>query len=145
LPRIEAGQYFVVMGESYREAALRHWEDAELLCQNARIANADHLYGFSAECAIKADVFPLLNLQQKADLRIHINSLWSGARLHLRGRRGGTLFPVFNRYKSNPFLDWNINDRYKSDGHVSKIKMTAHRKATLEVLKAVGMILAGRK
>ena len=35
-------------------ALQRHWEDAELLFSEKRLANADHLYGFSAECGLKA-------------------------------------------------------------------------------------------
>ena len=32
----------------------RHWQDAELLFDQSRWANADQLYGFSAECGLKA-------------------------------------------------------------------------------------------
>ena len=38
----------------YSDAHRRHWEDAELLFTNARWANADQSYGFSAECGLKA-------------------------------------------------------------------------------------------
>lgn len=38
----------------YGDAHLRHWEDAELLFNDDRWANADQLYGFSAECGLKA-------------------------------------------------------------------------------------------
>lgn len=36
------------------DAHRRHWDDAELLLGNARWANADQMYGFSAECGLKA-------------------------------------------------------------------------------------------
>ena len=39
--------------ENYSSAAIRHWKDAELLERENRIENADHHYGFAAECAIK--------------------------------------------------------------------------------------------
>ena len=36
------------------DAHHRHWTDAELLFERDRWANADQLYGFSAECGLKA-------------------------------------------------------------------------------------------
>jgi hypothetical protein len=41
--------------EDYSDAAARHFEDAKLLHSQLppRLANASHLYGFAAECAIK--------------------------------------------------------------------------------------------
>lgn len=38
----------------FRQAATRHFKDAELLMDQARQANAGHLYGFAAECGVKA-------------------------------------------------------------------------------------------
>lgn len=42
------------MSTNFREAAVRHFQDAELLCRVKRYANADQLYGLSAECALKS-------------------------------------------------------------------------------------------
>ncbi|MBI3756360.1 MAG: hypothetical protein HY267_00135 [Deltaproteobacteria bacterium] len=39
---------------NFHSAARRHFQDAELLWANTREANAGHLYGFVAECGIKA-------------------------------------------------------------------------------------------
>lgn len=41
------------MNTDYLDAHERHWDDAELLKATARHANADHLYGMSAECGLK--------------------------------------------------------------------------------------------
>ena len=38
----------------FTDAHCRHWDDAELLFKLQRWANADQLYGFSAECGLKA-------------------------------------------------------------------------------------------
>ena len=38
----------------FKDAHSRHWVDAELLFGKSRWANADHLYGFSVECGLKA-------------------------------------------------------------------------------------------
>ena len=45
----------------FADAHRRHWEDAELLHDHGRWANADQLYGFSAECGLKA-VMRILDL-----------------------------------------------------------------------------------
>ena len=37
-----------------RDAHDRHWHDGETLYAASRWANADHLYGISAECGLKA-------------------------------------------------------------------------------------------
>ena len=44
----------VVKQVDFREAARRHWADAEFLAQSGRIPNAGQLYGFMAECGLKA-------------------------------------------------------------------------------------------
>lgn len=36
----------------------RHWTDAELLYSQDRRANADHLYGLSAECGVRTEGDP---------------------------------------------------------------------------------------
>lgn len=38
----------------FPDAHARHWQDAERLAQAGRWANADQLYGYSAECGLKA-------------------------------------------------------------------------------------------
>ena len=44
----------------FRDAAKRHWKDAEYLLEDERFAaNADHLFGMSAECALKAVMLSL--------------------------------------------------------------------------------------
>ena len=41
------------MAEAYADAAVRHWSDAEFFKEDQRLPNADQLYGFAAECALK--------------------------------------------------------------------------------------------
>jgi hypothetical protein len=45
-----------MMMEDYADAAERHFDDAKLLHTQvpSRLANASHLYGFAAECALKS-------------------------------------------------------------------------------------------
>ena len=42
------------MNENYSSAAKRHWNDGETLTKRERLDNADQLFGFSAECALKS-------------------------------------------------------------------------------------------
>lgn len=41
------------MVTDFMDAHHRHWEDAELLFNASRWANADHHYGMVAECGLK--------------------------------------------------------------------------------------------
>lgn len=65
----------------FLDAMDRHWRDAELLRRKERLANADHLYGLSAECGLKA-IMQRLGMEMKnnvprfRDDRKHINGLW---------------------------------------------------------------------
>ena len=58
--------------EDYSDAHDRHWEDAELLRTRGRLANADHLYGFSAERGLKAAMQSLRMPFRKK----HVQDLW---------------------------------------------------------------------
>lgn len=41
------------MSTDFKDASARHLADAQLLQAQSRLANADHLYGVSAECSLK--------------------------------------------------------------------------------------------
>ena len=89
-----------------------HLGDAELLFDRERWANADHLYGLSAECGLKA-VMESAGVWGEAgspppEYRKHVHDLW----------------PLFVDYmeptgeswdefpKDEPFDDWSHHDRY---------------------------------
>ena len=66
----------------FADAHRRHWEDAESLFDCGHWANADHLYGLSAECGLKA-VMRALGMQVDdegapidKEHRKHIDELW---------------------------------------------------------------------
>ena len=64
----------------FADARARHWGDAEVLFARGRWANADHLYGLSAECGLKS-VMERLGMPMADDLpprryRKHVNDLW---------------------------------------------------------------------
>ena len=123
------------------DAHHRHWEDAELLFQNARWASADQMYGFSAECGLKA-VMKALGMPVDAtgapaerEHRRHAQDLWPVFRTFVQGLGGA-------RYsgrlpKNNPFRDWSHHDRYAHRGHWEEASLERHRDAARGVLNMV--------
>lgn len=51
------------MPPDYRDAAERHWKDAEYLLADNRSANADHLFGLSAIGMLLSDIVIVHGLQ----------------------------------------------------------------------------------
>lgn len=60
------------MAENFLDAHHRHWDDAELLYQAQRWANADHLFGVSAECGLKRLMEMMNNGALARDDRKHV-------------------------------------------------------------------------
>jgi hypothetical protein len=68
------------MNVDYKSAARRHFKDAELLYKEGRLANAGQLYGFNAECGLKALLATCgVDIDEKGDIdknyRKHITPL----------------------------------------------------------------------
>lgn len=85
------------MHENYTEAAERHQHDAKLLDKYGRLDNADQLYGFAAECALKAALVQLGRFRDDQH-KVHINDLWdkmqaTSFQLERRGAPGPGAFP----------------------------------------------------
>ena len=128
----------VVHPADFANAHLRHWEDAESLFRAGRWANADQLYGLSAECGLKA-VMVANGLRVKADksprdeYRKHINdnTLWGGFRAFVQGRQTGQL--LHHLPQSNPFASWRIANRYANGVHFNKQSVDPHRAAARRV------------
>ena len=113
--------------EDFLDAMDRHWQDAELLHSSERLANADHLYGLSAECGLKA----LLEQDRKPIDRCHINELWRNCGSLVEGRAGST--SDFNP-DANPFDDWRISDRYAHrEEIISGRELQRHRSGAEQV------------
>lgn len=125
----------------YCDAHQRHWEDAEFLFEHKRLANADHLYGLSAECALKAIMVqmgltpdPLGDLPERT-YRVHINELWGRFLAWVQGR-------PFDRYaaslpQSNPFHDWSVAQRYANRAEYQEDSVENHRRAASSVKAAM--------
>lgn len=118
----------------FADAHGRHWEDAELLFGNARWANADHLYGLSAECGLKA-VMKGLGMRVDAQGRPkkrqhikHVDQLWSAFGNFAKGHGKPNYILT-----GIPFKNWSINDRYANRRHFANSHVASHRHATLRV------------
>ena len=121
----------------FADAHRRHWEDAELLFAHARWANADQLYGFSAECGLKA-VMRALGMQverdgrpEMAEHRKHVHELWPIFRTFVAGRNGQ--WYLLQLPAGEPFHDWSHHDRYASGGHYSEPAVVPHQDAARKV------------
>ena len=112
----------------YTDAHRRHWEDAELLFARDRWANADHLYGLSAECGLKA-IMETLEVPIAGDYRRHVDELWPRYRALIENR-GEMRYLVDG---GDPFSDWSIHDRYARRGHVDRARAKRHREGAEEV------------
>ena len=123
------------------DAHHRHWEDAELLFDNARWASADQMYGFSAECGLKA-VMKALGMSvdvtgtpEKRKHRQHVQNLWPVFRTFAQGH-GGIRFSS-RLPEDNPFCDWSHHDRYAHRQHWEETSLAQHRDAAQGVLNMV--------
>ena len=129
------------MKVDFKNAAFRHYRDGELLYQNQRWANADQLYGLSAECILKSIIVALdpnsvdiikgdfTNTKHKKhfdnensskDLRNYFSINFSG-RLAQRNAN----FPT-----NNGFNNWDIFQRYVQDQCIDEQRTENHRVAT---------------
>lgn len=128
------------MQTDFYDAHVRHWDDAERLYGASRWANADHLYGLAVECGLKrlmitfgmpigADGGPV----QKSD-KVHAEQAWDHYETYRSGHVAGASYglPI-----ANPFLDWNVSQRYANESNFDLARTTAHRTGAEVVYKLV--------
>lgn len=136
------------MPECYDVAAVRHFRDGDVLSEQRCLANADQLYGFAAECAIKSALVTLPTYAQGGDLegkyREHVDVLWGRVLLQSLHRRYRTLALVI-QHPPQPFADWSVRQRYGPDDVVSEPALDRHRQAARRILGSVGLAGTRRK
>lgn len=127
--------------ENYADAALRHWRDANLLEEGNRVENADHLYGFAAECGIKKVLAVLPAFSPTGMLEVnykeHINILWGRVNYQSLQKSYPALSALLK--STNPFSDWHVKQRYAADSEISKMAMELHRKSASRILGSVNL------
>ena len=119
------------------DAHRRHWEDAEVLFDRHRWANADQLYGFSAECGLKAVMKDLgmlvdtIGAPKIRKHRVHVQDLWPIFKAFVVGRNGALLLSLFP--SGSPFADWSHHNRYAHRNHFRERCVRSHREAAWKV------------
>jgi hypothetical protein len=124
------------MDEDFPNAARRHWRDGETLMEQERLENADQLYGFAAECALKSALVTLGSFQEEVHRR-HINELWNKMQRTSFSRRYPGLARLLTG--SNPFADWEVRQRYFADGYVSDETLQRHKDRARRLLIAANL------
>jgi hypothetical protein len=128
------------MPTDYRDSAERHWEDADYLSADNRLANADHLFGLSAECALKA-VMQGLGMSLRPDgapagkqHRVHINMLWDEFSAFAQ-TRNGSRYATAVHSKPNPFDDWDVARRYCHRSEITPTILEKHRQGAMSAIE----------
>ncbi|EKF9792512.1 hypothetical protein O1D11_003214 [Vibrio cholerae] len=131
------------MHADFHDAHKRHFEDAEFLHSDNRLANADQLYGVSAECGLKALMLKLgmpfdryKDRPTNYDDRTHINKLWDRFEVyrsgHVSGAKLAGILPM-----TNPFLSWDISNRYAKTTDITQAMVDNHKTAATQVKQLV--------
>ena len=125
----------------FLDAHRRHWCDAELLFNDSRWANADQMYGFSAECGLKA-VMKGLGMQVDLDgipvderYRKHVQELWSNFRVFAASHTGARCLRLFPN--DDPFADWSHHDRYAHRRPFTGNNVAPHQTAARTIVNMV--------
>lgn len=126
----------------FASAAGRHWSDAELLLGDQRFDNADQLFGFAAECALKAVLFAdsasWQNGEPPKGFRVHVDELWDKVNTTTLRKRYPGVQAVLQ--SPNPFSNWSTDQRYSVSGTVPRDQVDVHRKMTQRLLGAAQLL-----
>lgn len=137
------------METDFLDAFSRHWKDAETLFDLKRWANADHLYGLAAECALKKLMLCCnMPFDEKEDRpenpkdRKHINAIWRRYSTY----QSGVLGRSYALSQAEPFSDWMVEQRYHHQRNFTESRVAGHRggaseaKRLLDKARREGMI-----
>lgn len=116
--------------DDFADAHGRHWHDAESLFSVQSLANADHLYGMSAECGLKV-VLVAKGLPIVKPYRDHVDKLWPLFVTFAQGWLGAQHLAMLPA--GEPFRDWNVSQRYSHRQHFGMARITPHRNAAKAV------------
>lgn len=120
----------MTLPEDFFDAHQRHYDDAKSLYARQRWANADHLFGVSAECGLKALIVAIKGGALAGNERRHINeaskptNAWDIFESYLSGHSLGTKYTLPS---ANPFLDWDVSDRYAHQSYFDSAVVDPHR------------------
>ena len=124
------------MPEAYAEAAIRCYDDGDSLFQGHSYPNASHLFGLSAECALK---LLLSRLPGDRELpRRHLPTLRDDVlrTLSRRGHNGVRLLLNGATYMEG----WEIANRYWPDAAFTRRQCASYRDHSRRTLYASGVM-----
>ncbi|MFM0518422.1 hypothetical protein PQR08_13400 [Caballeronia jiangsuensis] len=118
------------MSTDFLDAHQRHWDDAEHLLAAGRWANADHLYGLSAECGLKRLMIAFgmetntTGVPKVKKDKVHVDEAWDRYESYRSGHCLGANYPL---PLSNAFDTWNVSQRYDHRMYFDQAVAQAHR------------------
>ena len=121
------------MPPDFADAHERHWQDANVLLSDGRLANADQLYGFSAECGLKA-LMAVFGMEMNAEGpahkkdRMHINRLLPRYESY-RGNSQHMSAAAYRIASEAAFDDWDASQRYAHSAGFAQSRVDAHAQA----------------
>lgn len=123
----------MTMNTDFLNAHERHLDDAGRLYSDQRWANADHLYGMSAECGLKRLMLAfgmpfdvVADRPQDRDDRKHADAIWMRYESYRSGHHLGASYGLGTQ---NPFLNWDVAQRYANQVHFDAARVNPHRQA----------------
>ena len=130
------------MSTDFRDAAKRHMADAECLKENSW-ANADHLFGVAAECALKR-VMVSLDMATHPDgsprdrgHKVHMPDLWPAFQSFARGRLASRYLQPLS--PDNLFGRWSIEQRYSHRATITQAQADYHHGAASQCMAVMEM------
>jgi hypothetical protein len=114
----------------FQGASKRHYRDAELLMTNKCIPNAGHLFGFAAECGIKAllvayglktdphtgDIKEKREKKKPLKYKTHVNSLINNVQTFTGSRQYSKYLGMMPNLMA--FGDWYTEHRYWNESSI---------------------------
>jgi hypothetical protein len=119
---------------NFLEASKRHYRDAEFLQSDVRLPNAAQLFGFAAECGVKALIEKVLNKPLPPEYEKHANALVNLLRnlqVLVNGRQNAKYLAGIKRFKA--FGSWLVEHRYQSEANIPLKHMQAWADAAKEI------------
>ncbi|RMH40428.1 MAG: SAM-dependent methyltransferase [Gammaproteobacteria bacterium] len=125
----------------FNDAFHRHKQDCQILYEEKRWANADHLAGLAAECGLKAVMMALgMPVDKKSGsprskkYRVHLPAIWNAFQQFVANTHGAIL--ALHLSTPSPFAHphvWHVAQRYEPQSNFTKAVVDDHLEGLKEV------------
>ena len=122
------------MNDDFAEAGLRLFKDGDHLFREKRYGTATHLFGLSAECALKTCMQNFPGASRTLP-RCHLPELVGLAKLWFKGRRRSGIGQLLKN--ANYMMDWIIDNRYWPNAAFSRDQCFLFRDHSRRTLYAI--------